>query len=341
MIHDVLDTDTQFIIDGSTRLVKNESETKSMLVQFDNNSERFTFRVPRTVDSHDLKQCNSVRVYYTNIDKSKRVENNGVYIVKDLDVCPDDNDYVCFSWLISKNATQLVGSLHFVIRFACIDGDREVYSWNTAKYTNITISEGLYHEDVEPDAFEPERLATPSVTISGSGFASWQEVQGATHYVVLTDDSAGNQVSFETNDTFAQLAHGQSISVQAISGEDNVKDSYFSTAQTYTGSTDICYYGVGAVEGESIASEFIASLTCKYLASRVCSFTVSPDAEYIYFSAPKSYCVNENGNDETVFTVNGFSGGFIAFETIMIGDIEYCVYRSVRKLTGDIPVNVT
>ena len=73
----IKDTDTHFIIDGSTRLVKNASETKSMLVQFDHHSERFTFRVPRHVDSHDLSLCNAVRVHYLNIDKSKRMENGG------------------------------------------------------------------------------------------------------------------------------------------------------------------------------------------------------------------------------------------------------------------------
>ena len=151
----VKDTDTHFIIDGSTRLVKNESETKSMLVQYDHNSERFTFRVKRYPDDHDLSECNTVRVHFINIDKSKRMENSSVDDITDtLDVCPDDDEYVICSWLIPDSATQFAGSLHFVIQFAVIEGKTVKYSWNTAKYTNITISDGIKNDEV----FETEHI---------------------------------------------------------------------------------------------------------------------------------------------------------------------------------------
>ena len=145
MINKIKDTDTHFIIDGSTRLVKNESETKSMLVQYDHNSERFTFRVPRYCDNHDLSLCKDhSRVHYINIDKSKRTENHGTDPIYDVQVCPEDDQFVQCSWLITKNATQLAGSLHFVIEFALKDDNGDVlYSWNTAKYTGITIQDGI------------------------------------------------------------------------------------------------------------------------------------------------------------------------------------------------------
>jgi hypothetical protein len=144
----IQDTDTHFIIDGSTRLVKNESETKSMLVQYDHNSERFTFRVPRYCDNHDLSLCNYTRVHYINIDKSKKNENHGIDDVSNtVDVCPEDDKYVICSWLITRNATQLAGSLHFVIQFAVKDGETIKYSWNTAKYTGITIQDGINFDE--------------------------------------------------------------------------------------------------------------------------------------------------------------------------------------------------
>lgn len=142
--HPINDTDTHFKIDGITRLVKNVSETKAMLVQYDHNSEKFTFEVPRKVDDHDLSLCNIVRVHYINIDKSKRTENKGVCdITETLAICPDDDECVTCSWLISSNATQLVGSLYFVIQFACIEGDRVLYSWNTARHTGVSIIDGI------------------------------------------------------------------------------------------------------------------------------------------------------------------------------------------------------
>ena len=145
----IKDTDTHFIIDGSTRLVKNESDTKSMLVQYDHNSERFTFRVPRFVDGHDLSLCDDyTRVHYINIDKTKKEERHGIDTITDVAVCPDDNDYVQCSWLITRNATQLAGTLHFVIEFGRKDADGKVmYSWNTAKYSGITISDGINFEE--------------------------------------------------------------------------------------------------------------------------------------------------------------------------------------------------
>lgn len=145
--HSVYDGDTHFKIDELTRHVKNESEIKSMLVQYDHNSERFTFEVPRYVDGHDLSLCNAVRVHYINIDKSKRTENRGVYEVTDLQICPDDDEIVICSWLISNNATQLVGALYFVVQFACIEDNEVVYSWNTARYTGVVITDGIYNGD--------------------------------------------------------------------------------------------------------------------------------------------------------------------------------------------------
>lgn len=145
--HSVYDNDTHFEIDGLTRCVKNVTETKSMLVQYDHNSERFTFEVPRYVDGHDLSLCDTVRVHYINIDKSKRAENKGVYEVTDLQVSPDADDVVICSWLISNNATQLVGTLHFVVQFACTDDGDVVYSWNTARHTGVSITDGIYNGD--------------------------------------------------------------------------------------------------------------------------------------------------------------------------------------------------
>ena len=149
MIDKIRDTDTHFIIDGSTRHVTNTKEIKSMLVQYDHNSERFTFRVPRYVDEHDLSLCNFVRVHFINIDKSKRLERHGIDVITNtVEVCPEDNERVQCSWLITKNATQLAGSLHFVVQFALKDPDNNIiYSWNTAKYTGITIADGINFDE--------------------------------------------------------------------------------------------------------------------------------------------------------------------------------------------------
>lgn len=142
--HPVTDKDTHFEIDGGTRLVKNTSDTKTMLVQFDHKSERFTFKIPREIDGHDLMDCNRVRVHFLNLERSKRTEHKGVSPITDtLAVHPEDDKFVTCSWLVPNEATQIVGYLYFVIEFACVDGNEVLYSWNTARHTSITIAEGL------------------------------------------------------------------------------------------------------------------------------------------------------------------------------------------------------
>ena len=100
-------------------------------MQFDHNSEVFTFELPRYIEGHDMMQCNRVEVHYLNIDSMTKQENEGIYLVDDLTVNADDDTKITCSWLISQNATQLVGSLNFLLRFICLTEDVIDYVWNT------------------------------------------------------------------------------------------------------------------------------------------------------------------------------------------------------------------
>lgn len=143
-LHSVYDSDTHFSINPITRAITNESSSKTTLIQFDHNSERFTFELPRMIEGHDMSKCNLVQVHYINIDNATKSQNNDVYNADDFQISPDGDDTVICSWLISQNATQLVGSLNFLLRFACIADDGTVeYAWHTATHTKITISSGM------------------------------------------------------------------------------------------------------------------------------------------------------------------------------------------------------
>lgn len=139
--HPVFDTDTHFTIDPITRQIKNASHRKTTLMQFDHNSERFTFECPRYIEAHDMAECNKVEVHYLNIDGNR--QNSGVYTVDDLQVMDGDETQVTCSWVISANATQLAGTLSFLLRFLCVDGDIITYSWNTDMFTAQKISKGI------------------------------------------------------------------------------------------------------------------------------------------------------------------------------------------------------
>lgn len=156
-LHDVHDLDSIFYIDTATRKTKTSVADNVILVQFDHNSERITFEMNRLVEGHDLYTCNRVEVHYINVENKTRESNCGVYEVTDLQVKPDDETKVVFSWLISQNATKMVGTLSFVIRFACVT-DKIDYSWSTVIHEGIPVTTGIYNSDVVveqyPDVLE-------------------------------------------------------------------------------------------------------------------------------------------------------------------------------------------
>ncbi len=144
-IHNVIDTDVHYKIDGVTRTITNINETKRELVQNDHNSERLTFDMPRFIDGHDLSECNSVQIHYVNLDRFQKSKIFGVYEVDDLHVKSDDENAVALSWLVSGHSTQYVGTLNFSIRFACVRDNVVQYVWNTTVFKGISILEAIYN----------------------------------------------------------------------------------------------------------------------------------------------------------------------------------------------------
>lgn len=147
-IHSIYDSDSHFSINHITRAIKNESSSKTTIIQHDHNSERFTFEMPRYIEGHDMSLCNVVQVHYLNIDSTTKAQNEDVYDVTDLQLSPEDENIVICSWLISQNATKYVGSLNFVLRFSCVTDGVIDYVWNTAVYSQISVSTGIFNSDI-------------------------------------------------------------------------------------------------------------------------------------------------------------------------------------------------
>lgn len=143
--HSVHDADSHFRIDTISRKIINESSTKSHLMQYDHNSERFTFEIPKEIEGHNVIDCNVVEIHYLNINASTNEKVEGVYDVTDMQL---DGDVVKFSWLISANATAFVGSLNFIIKFSCVAEDGTVdYAWHTDVYEKIKIAKTINNTD--------------------------------------------------------------------------------------------------------------------------------------------------------------------------------------------------
>ena len=159
--HPVYDTDNHLVINPETRTIKNDSG-KTVLMQNDHNSERFTFEIQRYIDGHDMTLCNIVEVHYINIDSSNKANVSAdVYPVTDTQISPDSDEVVIGSWLISSNATVYAGSLNFIFRFACTDPDTSeiTYQWFTDIYTGLKVSKGLYNTNVVTEDDNSDVLA--------------------------------------------------------------------------------------------------------------------------------------------------------------------------------------
>lgn len=175
--HNVIDSDNKFIVDGISRVIKNASTAKTTVMQFDHNSEVFTFELPRYIEGHDMTDCNRVEVHYLNIDTVTKQENEGIYLVDDLTVNADDEAKLTCSWLISQSATQLVGSLNFLLRFICLTDDIVDYVWNTSIFTGIYVSKGIYNSDIVAEQYIDtikaweNRLAVVENSIGSSGIS--------------------------------------------------------------------------------------------------------------------------------------------------------------------------
>lgn len=179
-IHNIIDTDSHFNINPVTREVTTKAD-KLYVVQYDHDSERFTFQIPRYVEEHDMSLCDRIEIHYTNVIRTKKQQNDDVYFVKDEDR-NHDNDTLFFSWLISSNATQLVGTLKFTVTFVCVaDNGTITYTWSTAMFENIQVLTKLENAELVrekyPDLYNQLKQDILNSISSSGGSISQAEIE--------------------------------------------------------------------------------------------------------------------------------------------------------------------
>lgn len=142
--HSVYNTDEHFKIDPITRVISQKSG-KTKLMHGDHNSERYEFDISRYVDGYDMTLCDKVEIHWINASSSSGGKYNAdIYLVDDVHVDSQNSDILVFSWLVSANSTQYVGSLNFAVRFITTgDDEQPVYVWSTAVHTGISIADSI------------------------------------------------------------------------------------------------------------------------------------------------------------------------------------------------------
>ena len=261
--HKVADADKHFVIDPITRSIKNQSG-KLVLIQYDHNSERFTFECPRYIDEHDMSLCNKVEIHFINTGtgNSKRT---GVYETNDLKISSDTEDLVTFSWLISQNATSYVGKLNFVIRFACISDEAVIeYAWNTGIYSDITISKSIYNgEEFVEDYVDVLEMWKQDLYAEGLKISTIEQTTTSTEdgginiiEVTMTD---GSIQTFRIQNGSIGPAGEPGNSIQTIertngNGASGSTDTYTVTLTDGSKTTFKVYNGEDGTDGSSIRS---------------------------------------------------------------------------------------
>lgn len=154
----IVDADEHFTIDTTTRSINCTTNKKLKLMQFDHNSERYSFDIDRIIDGHDLLDCDRVQIHFINIGSS-REKHPGLYLVDDVQVMSTDKNKLTFTWLISQDATSLEGVLSFLVSFECTDGDKILYRWSSDKSDSIKITVGMDNDNTIVELYADELLA--------------------------------------------------------------------------------------------------------------------------------------------------------------------------------------
>lgn len=215
-IHNIVDEDRHFTIDPITRQITNNS-SKLVISQYDHDSERFTFEIPRYIEEHDMSLCDRVEVHYTNITRNKKQQVSDVYIVSDVS---SDINTVFFSWLVSSNATGLIGLLKFSVTFLCHDEDgMTVYDWGTDIFTEVSVIERLRNTpaviESNPDLFEGlKQDILGSIGDAGEGVDRSEVEQIIQEYLAENPPTSGVEVSDVQQIVDEYLAENPPVSVE-------------------------------------------------------------------------------------------------------------------------------
>lgn len=128
-------------IDWDTRLITIPSTITNIGVESDDDVLRLKFTAPRYYGDLDVTTCKIfINILNANLEEDR-------YEVTDMEVSPDDEDTVTFSWLVGRFAIQYKGNVNFVVCMKKIN----IYDI-VEKELNTTRAVLPVLEGLEPDA---------------------------------------------------------------------------------------------------------------------------------------------------------------------------------------------
>lgn len=140
--------DSRIEIDADTRIIRMMPQDELFGVESDEKSERKYFKVPKIVGNGvDLSKL-QLRINYQNA--SKIPSGKDMYIVTDATVYNDE--WVYFSWELSRKVTQYKGNIYFIVCAVKADSKGNITNeWNT------TLAEGKVLEGLEVETNQEQQ----------------------------------------------------------------------------------------------------------------------------------------------------------------------------------------
>lgn len=140
--------DSRIEIDADTRIIQMMPQDELFGVESDEKSERKYFKVPKIVGNGvDLSKL-QLRINYQNA--SKIPSGKDMYIVTDATVYNDE--WVYFSWELSRKVTQYKGNIYFIVCAVKADSKGNITNeWNT------TLAEGKVLEGLEVETSQEQQ----------------------------------------------------------------------------------------------------------------------------------------------------------------------------------------
>lgn len=140
--------DSRIEIDADTRIIRMMPQDELFGVESDEKSERKYFKVPKIVGNGiDISKL-QLRINYQNA--SKIPSGKDMYIVTDATVYNDE--WVYFSWELSRKVTQYKGNIYFIVCAVKADSKGNITNeWNT------TLAEGKVLEGLEVETNQEQQ----------------------------------------------------------------------------------------------------------------------------------------------------------------------------------------
>ena len=212
-------------IDAETRKITVPETYKILGVESDEDSERVYFRAPRIVgDKIDLATL-GLRINYQNANSQK-----DSYPVDDLTV---ENEFITFSWLLSRKAVAYKGSVKFIVCAVRIGDNAEISNeWNTT-LASAEVLEGLevdyssIPEEEGKDLLEA-LIAQSQVKLMEVGEAT-EEAKRSAERADTAADSAGHAADAANN-----AAEEARRAVEELKGGIGIDDNVVSENKTYS-----------------------------------------------------------------------------------------------------------